>query len=229
MASAACHAAASAACRAAASAACLAAEAVQGWIPAAAAAGAALPPAAAAGAALLWAQGLAPGRPEDLSGSEEVEPGCPYPPSAQVAPFPHRRPACPRDAAGRLEAGGAAASLAVAPQVAPTQGNRAVPMASARSAAQAPQPRPSGAALALLELLVPQPLRAEPRQHDLSLGTAVKICTNTDLPRTQPGDTAARQRERETCRVGTDHASYCQQCPRNPEVVGHPGTHDGRA
>ena len=76
--------------------------------------------------------------------------------------------------------------------------------------------------------------RAEPRQHDLSLGTAVKICTNTDLPRTQPGDTAARQREarqreRETCRVGTDHASYCQQCPRNPEVVGHPGTHDGRA
>ena len=155
------------------------------------------PPAAAAGAALLWAQGLAPGRPEDLSGSEEVEPGCPYPPSAQVAPFPHRRPACPRDAAGRLEAGGAAASLAVAPQVAPTQGNRAVPMASARSAAQAPQPRPSGAALALLELLVPQPLRAEPRQHDLSLGTAVKICTNTDLPRTQPGDTAARQRERE--------------------------------
>ena len=37
--------------------------------------------------------------------------------------------------------------------------------------------------------------RAEPRQHDLSLGTAVKICTNTDLPRTQPGDTAARQRE----------------------------------
>jgi hypothetical protein len=29
--------------------------------------------------------------------------------------------------------------------------------------------------------------RAEPRQHDLSLGTAVKICTNTDLPRTQPG------------------------------------------
>jgi hypothetical protein len=101
----------------------------------------------------------------------------------------------------------------------------------AQGGPQAPQPRPSRAALALVEPLVPQPAlaRAEPRQHDLSLGTAVKICTNTDLPRTQPGDTAARQRERETCRVGTDHASYCQQCPRNPEVVGHPGTHDGRA
>ena len=160
MASAACHAAASAARRAAASAArraaasaaCLAAEPVQGRIPAAAAAGAALPPAAAAaGEALQRAEGLAPGKPEDLSGSEEVEPGCPYPPSAQVAPFPLLRPACPKGAAGQLEAGGAPASLAVAPQVAPAQRGGAVPMASARSAAQAPQPRPSRAARAVLE------------------------------------------------------------------------------
>eukprot|EP00964_Phaeocystis_antarctica_P016785 scaffold9235_cov54-Phaeocystis_antarctica.AAC.1 len=153
MASAAYLAAASAACHAAASAACLAASAAcrAAAFAACRVAASAASAAAAADAALLRAEGLAPGRSEDLSGSEEVEPGCPSPPSAQVAPFPLLRPACPKEAAEQLEAGGAAASLAVALQVAPAQKIGVVPMASARSAAQAPQPRPSRAARALLE------------------------------------------------------------------------------
>ena len=171
MASAACCAAASAAWRAVASAACLASEPVQGR-----------PAAAAAGEALQRAEGLAPGRPEDLSGSEEVEPGCPYPPSAQVAPFPLLRPACPKGAAGQLEARGAPASLAVAPQVAPAQRGGAVPMASARSAAQAPRPRPSRAARAVLARSCRRARRAA-SDSTTSFGAAVKICTNTDLPR----------------------------------------------
>ena len=112
--------------------------------------------AAAAGAVLLWAaEGLAPGGPEDSSGSEEVESGCPHPPSVQVAPFPLLRAACSKEAAGQLEAGGAAASTAP-PQVAPAQRGGAIPAASARSAAQAPHPRPSRSVGALLEpTLVP--------------------------------------------------------------------------
>ena len=103
---------------------------------AAAMASAAWRAAAAAACAVLLraAEGLAPGGAEDSSGSEEVERGCPHPPSVQDA----------------LEAGGAA-SLTAPRQVAPAQRGGANPMASARSVAQAPHPRPSRPVGALLE------------------------------------------------------------------------------
>jgi len=76
-----------------------------------------------------------------------------------------------------------------------------------------PRPRPSRAARALLE-----PARAagpaEPRRAARPLGTAVKICTNTDLPRTNYSGHAARTQVCHTTRAANNRA------PESQRVVG---------